>query len=124
MKDYPQRKLDCSNNELELFTRTTFARAKVFSSKEMEKEFFLSNWPLCCDQSTYFYNNMIYGMHEFISQRLIKTRFQMNKIRLGKIVLQDNQYPFRIEHTFHSNHTPCLSHYASNASHSCTQHNS
>ena len=59
MKDYPQRKLDCSNNELELFTRTTFARAKVFSSKEMEKEFFLSNWPSCCDQSTYFYNNMI-----------------------------------------------------------------
>ena len=59
MKDYPQRKLDCSNNELELFTRTTFARAEVFSSKEMVKEFFLSNWPLCCDQSTYFYNNMI-----------------------------------------------------------------
>ena len=58
MKDYPQRKLDCSNNELELFTRTTFARAKVFSSKEMVKEFF-SNWPLCYDQSTYVYNNII-----------------------------------------------------------------
>ena len=39
MKDYPQRKLDCNNNELELFTRTTFARAKVFSSKEMVQEF-------------------------------------------------------------------------------------
>ena len=50
--------------------------------------------------------------------------FQMSKILLGKIVLLDNQYPSRIEHTFHSNHTPCLSHYASNASHSCTQHNS
>ena len=74
--------------------------------------------------NNYFYNIIIYGMHEFKSQKLIKTRFQMNKIRLGKIVLQDNQYPFRIEHTFHSNHTPCLSHYASNASHSCTQHNS
>ena len=72
----------------------------------------------------YFYNNIIYGMHEFNSQRWIKTRFQMSKIRLGKTVLLDNQYPFRIEHTFHSNHTPCLSHYASNASHSCTQHNS
>ena len=58
MKDYPQRKLDCNNNELELFTRTTFARAKVFSSKEMVKEFF-SNGPLCYNKSKYFYNNII-----------------------------------------------------------------